>query len=605
MKSIVKYLLSFALTAVLLCTGILPAYATDHPEPTEDTNLYFDLSTAGWDDDDQVLFYIYPVVGEEMIPWGARKGLMGHNEGNGIWSYDVVENLAKRGYSLTDGQSYAIIFTDQDSRRQTYPLLFDTTCLGDTAYCDDPYDGVTYWRHQDPDVYGPLLMIQPTGHVTGRTLPHNVAYQMFNKFINNSLRQAVQLTGTDGAALLRETAEQLGLSGYEYRRSVEAYGGQEALPVYQPDIDPGYDAVFPQSFTSDLARLVEERYAQSGLVADIDVKVLCKISKEYYLFTYDLPGLAIADSSPMAVYYMGNYNYYLDDPCHHVCLYDGERYEDDIQTAYRDGRISNDMLARMALYLNNLQEGERIITPDPNRIYLKMAEEEYEEVQPGENIVIEILMETADLAYTVDGTLFYDPSVLTPSQELDNIFLHTGGEGDNAYFTGRALNEGGGQISYELDLLDGADYRNNADYYVPVWDQDGNLTGQRSGMKIIRLVFTVNDDVTPGVYQGVTAYLHSAYRISGEPIDLTDIRTDADMICLHLGDADQDGMVTIYDVTAIQRYLADLKNDMVEATEADADSDGVITIFDATRIQRYLAGMCDIKGNPDTLVSIA
>lgn len=55
------------------------------------------------------------------------------------------------------------------------------------------------------------------------------------------------------------------------------------------------------------------------------------------------------------------------------------------------------------------------------------------------------------------------------------------------------------------------------------------------------------------------------------------------------GDADSNGIVSILDVTRIQRWLA-LLEDVIGESAADADEDGAVTIFDATQIQRYLAG---------------
>ncbi len=58
-----------------------------------------------------------------------------------------------------------------------------------------------------------------------------------------------------------------------------------------------------------------------------------------------------------------------------------------------------------------------------------------------------------------------------------------------------------------------------------------------------------------------------------------------------LGDVDGDGKVTIYDASAIQRYLAGMEPDPFNEAAADADGDGKVTIYDASAIQRYLAGM--------------
>ena len=57
-----------------------------------------------------------------------------------------------------------------------------------------------------------------------------------------------------------------------------------------------------------------------------------------------------------------------------------------------------------------------------------------------------------------------------------------------------------------------------------------------------------------------------------------------------LGDADGDGVVTVGDVAAIQRYLADLEQlDENHLLAADANQDGVLNICDATHLQRFLA----------------
>lgn len=68
-----------------------------------------------------------------------------------------------------------------------------------------------------------------------------------------------------------------------------------------------------------------------------------------------------------------------------------------------------------------------------------------------------------------------------------------------------------------------------------------------------------------------------------------------------LGDADMDGDVTIYDATKIQRYLAELLDDVSEidlraAKIVDPDADEP-SIYDVTRIQRFLAELCMIDGS--------
>lgn len=65
-----------------------------------------------------------------------------------------------------------------------------------------------------------------------------------------------------------------------------------------------------------------------------------------------------------------------------------------------------------------------------------------------------------------------------------------------------------------------------------------------------------------------------------------------------LGDVDNDGNITILDVTAIQRFLAEMSVLPFNEAAADTDSSGDVEITDATRIQRFLAEMCNIDGSP-------
>lgn len=65
-----------------------------------------------------------------------------------------------------------------------------------------------------------------------------------------------------------------------------------------------------------------------------------------------------------------------------------------------------------------------------------------------------------------------------------------------------------------------------------------------------------------------------------------------------LGDADNDGIVNINDVTAIQLFLAQTSAPSFNEAAADTDSSGEVDITDATRIQRFLADLCNVDGSP-------
>lgn len=65
------------------------------------------------------------------------------------------------------------------------------------------------------------------------------------------------------------------------------------------------------------------------------------------------------------------------------------------------------------------------------------------------------------------------------------------------------------------------------------------------------------------------------------------------------GDVNNDKVVDVADVLAIQEHLAHI-NEITDTSmldAADADGDGYVSIIDATRIQRYLAKMCNMDGS--------
>lgn len=72
-----------------------------------------------------------------------------------------------------------------------------------------------------------------------------------------------------------------------------------------------------------------------------------------------------------------------------------------------------------------------------------------------------------------------------------------------------------------------------------------------------------------------------------------------DKTALNVGDVDGDGIVSIDDVTYIQKFLAKYDTAPIDTDDeeqfrvADANGDGIINITDATTIQRYLAGFFD------------
>lgn len=82
-----------------------------------------------------------------------------------------------------------------------------------------------------------------------------------------------------------------------------------------------------------------------------------------------------------------------------------------------------------------------------------------------------------------------------------------------------------------------------------------------------------------------------------EENNISYVVTDADMFII--GDANGDDRITISDVTAIQRHLAEI--DLLSEEQlalADTNGDGEINIADATHLQMYLAEYDVVLGKP-------
>ena len=72
-----------------------------------------------------------------------------------------------------------------------------------------------------------------------------------------------------------------------------------------------------------------------------------------------------------------------------------------------------------------------------------------------------------------------------------------------------------------------------------------------------------------------------------------------------MGDVNRDGKLTITDVTAIQRVVAEYREfDDVQTVLADVDGDGKTTIQDATLVQRFLAEYADETGSTGETVAV-
>ena len=228
LKKCISITLALLMMFSAMVVGVSAA-DVDEAATGDDTLIYFDAASAGWQNVKYIMFYIYNVeTGTELVAWGSKKtrGTKGEND---IWSFDPTT------IGMVEGAQYAIIFNN-DEGGETYQLLMDSTCYGDTAYCDDTYienpvdsnktSREARWRNSS---LGPMLAITSLGHVVGETCPaHTTPYAMFVKFLtsdgSDGLQNAVNYSGRSQEEVIQSVASLLFLTDEDVEHALEEAG---------------------------------------------------------------------------------------------------------------------------------------------------------------------------------------------------------------------------------------------------------------------------------------------------------------------------------------------------------------------------------------------
>ena len=236
-----KKILSFALVlAMILSVAMIAASAAetpaevgaDAPAETGAGNIItFDPSTAGWKNYDYISFHIWAIDDDSFsgYDWGGKKQ-RGTANADGTWSYD----LDKAGFTIQPGCQYCVIFYSSTGA-QTYNLLFGSPCIGKKAYCDgttfeNPEDSnktaqAAVWEGISASTYGPELKISSIGNVVGSCCAASTTpYQMFVKFLTDTLSNARQYSQKSDQALLDDTASALGIGQDDIARAITESG---------------------------------------------------------------------------------------------------------------------------------------------------------------------------------------------------------------------------------------------------------------------------------------------------------------------------------------------------------------------------------------------
>lgn len=194
--------------------------------------LNFDSTTAGWNNYKKVFCYIWQYGGDSFYAWQQKATQCKDDDGDGIWTYD----LDAKGVALEPGTLYAVIFSNEN-QMQTYDLLFDSSVIGDTAYCDgtmyeNPADSnktsqAAFWKGQDSAAYGPVKCITSIGNVVGTCIPSTTSpMAMFEGFLKDTLANARTYSGKDDQTLLDDTAAALGLKQDDIEAAIKNTGAE-------------------------------------------------------------------------------------------------------------------------------------------------------------------------------------------------------------------------------------------------------------------------------------------------------------------------------------------------------------------------------------------
>ena len=251
MKKHAKKIIALALTLVLIISVVSVSVFNSSAAPDENganigtSNKVYFRESGLWHNYNNITIYIYEHGGDQIILWGSKKGNM-TDEGDGLWSFD----FEAKGIDLDDDKQYGLIFT-ADWNIQTCDIIFDTSILGDTAYCtgDQVENNVdcnrrsykANWMNADPGKYAPPICITSIGNVIGDAFwkgetPETVLTAFLLSDGRDGIKNATMYNGKTVRQTAYDTGEALGLSEEE----VEAIADEVDF-----DLDGGYSPYDP------------------------------------------------------------------------------------------------------------------------------------------------------------------------------------------------------------------------------------------------------------------------------------------------------------------------------------------------------------------------
>lgn len=228
-----KKLLCITISLLMIMSVFTIPVCAGEPTANENAVLHFDTKTAPefWGKINKIYCHIWEYGKDSFYYFGHKEQLCTDADGDGIYTYDLNEH----NITLKDNTQYGCLFYS-NAWRPCHELLFDSTVLGDTAYCTNEfYEGAedmvnnyhyyAFWRNQNPKKHGPELRIDPIGDVHGTCIPQGKsATTLFETALINTLENARMFAGYTDQKIIDHWAYKLSLSSEQVQQLIDNSG---------------------------------------------------------------------------------------------------------------------------------------------------------------------------------------------------------------------------------------------------------------------------------------------------------------------------------------------------------------------------------------------
>ena len=216
-----KLLIAIFVPVFVMITTACTGHVSMENDAEKGDVLCFDAASAGWENASSILLVLSD------LDSGDCEELVGARGDHDLWMFDAV------GADVQISHVYTVVFHHTDTDAETYPLLLDPSCFGDTAYADqrvleDPSDSdqtlcEVRWKNS---ALGPMLRITSLGNVVGETIPPNTtAYLMLVDFLacrdKGGLTYALRYSGKSPQSGIDTVAGALNLTKEDVVKAIE------------------------------------------------------------------------------------------------------------------------------------------------------------------------------------------------------------------------------------------------------------------------------------------------------------------------------------------------------------------------------------------------